>query len=83
MAFSFNMNFFVDRLHCLAVFIKRLLPRFIIVAPYNGDRHFSELFNVRRQQSSDVTIAVSYIISALISCNFIIKNYVHCKKVQI
>jgi hypothetical protein len=65
------------------------------VAPNNGDRDFSELFNVRRQKawsilglylqlklfrkSRDVTIAVSYIISALMSCNFIIKNYVSCK----
>jgi hypothetical protein len=66
------------------------------VAPNNGDHHFSELFNVRRQKeksilglylqlklfrkSRDVTIAVSYIIiSALISCNFIIKNYVNRK----
>ena len=60
-----------------------------------GDRHFSELFNVRRQKaysilglylqlnlfrkSRDVTKTVSYIKSALISCNFIIKNYVNRK----
>jgi hypothetical protein len=31
------------------------------------------------RKSRDVTIAVSYIISALISCNFIIKNYVSRK----
>ena len=65
------------------------------VAPNNGNRHFSELCNVRRQgtqsilglylqlklfrKSCDVTIAVSYIISALISCNLIIKNYVNRK----
>ena len=65
------------------------------VAPNNGDHHFSKLFNVRRQKaqsilrlylqlklfrkSRDVTIAVSYIIAALISCNFIIKNYVNHK----
>ena len=65
------------------------------VAPNNGDHQFSELFNVRRQKaysilglylqlklfwkSCDVTIEVSYIISALISCNFIIKNYVNRK----
>jgi hypothetical protein len=65
------------------------------VAPNNGDHHFSELFNVRRQKaqsilglylqlklfrkSRDVTVSVSSIISALISCNFIIKNYVNRK----
>ena len=65
------------------------------VAPNNGGRHFSELFNVRRQKaqsilglylqlklfrkSRDVTKTLSYIISSLISCNFIIKNYVNRK----
>jgi hypothetical protein len=58
------------------------------VAPNNGDHHFSELFNVEETKSiihsriipaRDVTIAVLYIISALISCNFIIKNYVNRK----
>ena len=65
------------------------------VAPNNGDHHFSELFNVRRkkalsilglylqlkffQKSRDVTVSVSSIISALISCNFIIQNYVNHK----
>ena len=60
-----------------------------------GDHHFSELFNVRRQKaesilglylqlklfrkSHDVTMSVSSIVSALISCNFIIKNYVNRK----
>ena len=58
------------------------------VAPNNGDHHFSELFNVEETKgiihsriipARDVTIAVLYIISALISCNFIIKNYVNRK----
>jgi hypothetical protein len=65
------------------------------VAPHNGVRNFSELFNMRRhralsilglylqlklfRKSRDVTIAVSYILSALISCNFIIKKYVNRK----
>ena len=65
------------------------------VAPNNGDHHFSELFNVGRQKtysilglylqlklfrkSRDITVSVSSIISALISCNSIIKNYVNRK----
>jgi hypothetical protein len=42
-----------------------------------GDKRHNPLKLFRK--SRDVTIAVSYIISALISCNFIIKNYVNRK----
>ena len=54
----------------------------------NGDRHFSKLFNVEETKTiihpriypaRDVVKSVSYNISALISCNFIIKNYVNRK----
>ena len=54
----------------------------------NGDRHFSKLFNVvetkdiihiRIYPARDVVQSVSYNISALISCNCIIKNYVNRK----
>jgi hypothetical protein len=54
----------------------------------NGDRHFSKLFNVeetkdiihsRMYPARDVTVTVSSIISVLINCNFIIKNYVNRK----
>ena len=52
----------------------------------NGDRHFSTLFNVEETKdiihsriypARDVVQSVSHDISALISCNFIIKNYVN------
>jgi hypothetical protein len=54
----------------------------------NGDRHFSKLFNLEETKdiihsriypAHDVFQSVSYDISALISCNFIIKNYVNRK----
>jgi hypothetical protein len=52
------------------------------------DRHFSKLFNVEETKdiihswiypACDVVQSVSYNISALISCNFIIKNFVNHK----
>jgi hypothetical protein len=56
------------------------------VAPNNGDRHFSELFILGLylqlklfRKIRNVTVSVSSIISALISCNFIIKNYINRK----
>ena len=58
------------------------------VAPNNGDRHFSKLFNVEETKgiihsriypACDVVQPVWYNISALIRCNFIIKNYVNRK----
>jgi hypothetical protein len=58
------------------------------VAPNNGDHHFSKLFNVEETKgiihsriipARDVTQSVSYIISALISYNVIIKKYVNRK----
>jgi hypothetical protein len=58
------------------------------VAPNNGDHHFSKLFNVEETKgiihsriypTRDVVQSVWYNISALISCNFIIKNYVNRK----
>jgi hypothetical protein len=59
------------------------------VAPNNGDRHFSKLFNAEETKgiihsriypARDVAQSVWYIyISALIRCNFIIKNYVNRK----
>jgi hypothetical protein len=58
------------------------------VAPDNGDRHFSQLFNVEETKgiihsliypARDVVQSVWYNISALIRCNFIIKNYVNRK----
>jgi hypothetical protein len=58
------------------------------VAPNNGDRHFSKLFNVEETKgiihsriypARDVVQPVWYNISALIRCNFIIKNYVNRK----
>ena len=58
------------------------------VAPNNGDHHFSELFNVEETKgiihsriypASDVVQPVWYNRSALIRCNFIIKNYVNHK----
>ncbi len=58
------------------------------VAPNNGDRHFSKLFNVEETKgiihsriypARDVVQSVWYNISALIRCNFIIKNYVNRK----
>jgi hypothetical protein len=58
------------------------------VAPDNGDRHFTKLFNVEETKciihyqiypASDVVQSVWYNISALIKCNFIIKNYVNRK----
>ena len=58
------------------------------VAPNNGDHHFSKLFNVEETKgiihcriypASDVVQPVWYNISALIRCNFIIKNYVNRK----
>jgi hypothetical protein len=60
----------------------------LLVAPNNGDRHFSKLFNVEETKdiihsriypARDVVQSVSYSISPLISCNFIIKNYVNRK----
>ena len=54
----------------------------------NGDRHFSKLFNLEETKdiihsriypAHDVVQSVSYNISALISCNFITKNYVNRK----
>ena len=54
----------------------------------NGDRHFSKLFNVEETKgimhsriypARDVVQSVWYNISALIRCNFIIKNYVNGK----
>ena len=54
----------------------------------NGDRHFSKLFNVEETKDiihsrsypvRDVVQSVSYNISALIRCNFIITNYVNRK----
>jgi hypothetical protein len=58
------------------------------VAPDNGYRHFSKLFNVEETKgiihsqvypARDVVQSVWYNISALIRCNFIIKNYVNRK----
>ena len=58
------------------------------VAPNIGDRHFSKLFNVedtkgiihsRIYPARDVVQSIWYNISALIRCNFIIKNYVNRK----
>jgi hypothetical protein len=58
------------------------------VAPNNGDRHFSKLFNVEETKgiihsriypARDVVQPIWYNISALIRCNFIIKNYVNRK----
>jgi hypothetical protein len=58
------------------------------VAPNNGDHHFSKLFNVEETKgiihsqiypARDVVQPVWYNISALIRCNFIIKNYVNRK----
>ena len=58
------------------------------VAPNNEDRHFSKLFNVEETKgiihsriypARDVVQSVWYNISALIMCNFIIKNYVNRK----
>jgi hypothetical protein len=58
------------------------------VAPNNGDRHFSKLFNVEETKgiihsriypARDVVQPVWYNISAWIRCNFIIKNYVNRK----
>ena len=58
------------------------------LAPNNGDRHFSTLFNVEETKdmiysriypARDVVQPVWYNISALIRCNFIIKNYVNRK----
>jgi hypothetical protein len=58
------------------------------VAPNNGDRYFAKLFNVEETKgiihsriypACDVVQSVWYNISALISCNFIIKNYVNRK----
>jgi hypothetical protein len=58
------------------------------VAPDNGDRHFTKLFNVEETKciihyqiypACDVVQSVWYNISALIKCNFIIKNYVNRK----
>ena len=58
------------------------------VAPNNGDHHFSKLFNVEETKdiihyriypTRDVVQSVWYNISALIRCNFIIKNYVNRK----
>ena len=58
------------------------------VAPNNGTRHFSKLFNVEKTKgiihsriypACDVVQSVWYHISALIRCNFIIKNYVNRK----
>ena len=54
----------------------------------NGDRHISKLFNVEETKdiihsriypASEVVQSLSYNMSALISCNFIIKNYVNRK----
>jgi hypothetical protein len=59
-----------------------------MLAPDNGDRHFSKLFNVEETKviihsriypARDVVQSVWYNISALIMCNFIIKNYVNRK----
>jgi hypothetical protein len=53
-----------------------------------GNYSFSKFFNVEETKgiihsqiipARDVTLSVSYIISALITCNFIIKNYVNRK----
>ena len=58
------------------------------LAPNNGDRHFSTLFNVEETKgmiysriypARDVVQPVWYNISTLIRCNFIIKNYVNRK----
>ena len=58
------------------------------VALDNGDHHFSKLFNVEKTKgiihswiypARDVVQLVWYNISALIRCNFIIKNYVNRK----
>jgi hypothetical protein len=58
------------------------------VAPNNGDRHFSKLFNVEETKgiihsriypTRDVVQPVWYNISGWIRCNFIIKNYVNRK----
>ena len=58
------------------------------VAPDNGNRHFSKLFNVEETKgiihyriypACDVVQSVWYNISALIRCNFIVKNYVNRK----
>ena len=58
------------------------------VAPDNGDRHFSKLFKVEETKgiihsriypARDVVQSVWYNISALMRCNFIIKNYVNRK----
>ena len=60
------------------------------VAPNNGHRHFSKLFNVKETKgiihsriypARDVVHPVWYNISALIRCNFIIKNYINRKKI--
>jgi hypothetical protein len=60
----------------------------LAVAPDNGDHHFSKLFNVEKTKgiihsriypARDVIQSVWYNISALIRCNFIIKNYVNRK----
>jgi hypothetical protein len=54
----------------------------------NGHHHFSKLFNVEETKdiihsriypARDVDQSVSYNISALINCNFIIKNYLNRK----
>jgi hypothetical protein len=59
------------------------------VAPNNGDRHFSKLFNVEETKgiihsriypARDVVQSVWYIYrTVLIRCNFIINNYVNRK----
>jgi hypothetical protein len=58
------------------------------VAPDNGDRHFSKLFNVEETKgiihsrfypARDVVQSVWYNMSALIRCNFINKKYVNRK----
>jgi hypothetical protein len=58
------------------------------VAPHNGDRHFSKLFNVEEKKgiihsriypARDVVQPVWYNISTLIRYNCIIKNYVNHK----
>ena len=58
------------------------------VAPDNGDRHFSKLFNVEETKgiihsriypARDVVQSVWYNISTLIRCKCIIKNYVNRK----
>ena len=58
------------------------------VAPNNGYRHFSKLFNVEETKgiihsriypARDVVQSVWYNLYALIRCNFIINNYVNSK----